>query len=92
MLNSLLQDGVSNNAGQLVIETVPVQGTDCWANSLCDEAGSRSHAPISAAQYNIPECFVQFRRNIPCGKCCTTLLNATSCGVGRIRSILKHTR
>ena len=40
MLNSLLQDGVSNNAGQLVIETVPVQGADCWANSLCAEAGS----------------------------------------------------
>ena len=40
MLDSLLQDGVSNNAGQLAIETVPVQGGDCWANSLCAEAGS----------------------------------------------------
>ena len=41
MLNSLLQDGVSNNAGQLVIETVPVEGADSCANSLCAEAGSR---------------------------------------------------
>ncbi len=121
MLNSLLQDGVSNNAGQLVIETVPVQGADCCANSVCAEAGSRTPthhsgetayssaddahrnnaeqlvAPIwelllTGSEPLSPECFVQFRRNVRCSKCCTTLLNAKSCGVGRIRSILKHTR
>ena len=43
MLKSLLlHDGVNNNAGQLAIETDPVQRTDCWAFSLCDEAALRS--------------------------------------------------
>ena len=64
MLNSLLQDGVSNNAGQLVIETVPVQGADCWANSLCAEAGSNVFFTVSQERsvwkvlHNLAQCQV----------------------------------
>ena len=36
------------------------------------------------------EGFVQLRKSVRCGKCCTTLLHAESCGAIRIRNILKH--
>ena len=38
------------------------------------------------------EGFVQLRQGVRFGKCCTTLLHAESCGVIRIRNILKHNK
>ena len=40
--SSAAQRAAQRAAGQQAIQSVPVQGTDSWASSLCDEAGALS--------------------------------------------------
>ena len=49
-LNNLVQDGVSNNAGQLVVETVPVQAADDAHRNNAEQLVAPEHSqahPVS---------------------------------------------